>query len=134
MSDEKQATKTGSKFWWPNVSQPADALACAKTTQFIAYWIGGSYGVLAYLGGSNSNIIIGIVIAALGLGVWRNFLWAVPIISTIGIIEAGTKLALMAAVGRVSGPIIAIIVLLHSFHGLRAWLALRKQAKNAKVM
>lgn len=132
MSDEKQATKTGSKFWWPNVSEPADALACAKTTtQFIAYWIGGSYVVLGYLGGSNSNIIIGIVIVALGLGVWRNFLWAVPIVATIGIIEAVGKIAMMATVGRVSGPIIAIIVLLYSFHGWRAWLALRKQAKNS---
>ena len=131
MSDEKQATKTGSKFWWPNVSEPADALACAKTTQFIAYWIGGSYVVLGYLGGSNSDIIIGIVIAALGLGVWRNFLWAVPIVATIGIIEAVGKIAMMAIVGRVSGSIIAIIVLLYSLHGWRAWLALRKQAKNS---
>lgn len=128
---EQQQKKT--KFWWPNVSEPDGALDVAKNTQFIAYWIGGSYIVLGYLGDSHTNIIIGIFIAVLGLGVWRNFLWLVPIISTIGIIEAGSKLFLSLMVGRASGLVIAVIVIIYSFHGWRAWLALRKQAKSSAL-
>lgn len=124
---EQQEKKT--KFWWPNVSELDGALDVAKGIQFIAYWIGGSYIVLGYLGDSYTHIIIGIIVAVLGLGVWRNVLWLVPIISTIGIVEAGSKLFLSLMVGRASGLFIAVMVLIYSIHGWRAWLALRKQAK-----
>ena len=133
VSEQQRKTKNSSRFLWPNVSEPDDALDVAKGTQFIAYWIGGSYIVLGYLGDANTNIIIGIIIAALGLCVWRNILWLVPIISTIGIIEAGAKLSLLLMFGRASGLIIAGIVFLYSIHGWRSWLALRKQAKSSSV-
>lgn len=133
MTDEKKEHKADSKFWWPNVSDPVDALERAQTTQFVAYWIGGSYMVLGYLGDSNSNIIMGAVIAIFGLAIWRNFLWAVPVVATIGIVEAGTKIALLISVGRVPGMFVAAIVLFYSFHGFRAWLALRKHSQNISL-
>jgi len=133
MENEQQITKNGSGFWWPNVSKPTDALNCAKNTQFIAYYIGGSTILLGYMGGASTSIIIGIIIAALGIGLWKNLLWLVPIISTIGIIEAVGKISLMLTVGRLSGLFIASILLLYSIHGWRAWLALRKQAKKTLV-
>ena len=132
MANEKEEVKGGSKFWWPNVSTPDAALATAKGTQFIAYWIGGSYLVLGYLGSLTSNLIIGIIIAALGVGIWRNILWLVPIIATIGIIEAGSKIVLVLMAGRANGLIVAGLILLYSIHGWRAWLALRAQRRNSQ--
>ena len=131
VTNENKERKIESKFWWPNVSNSVDALESAKSTQFVAYWIGGSYLVLGYLGDLNSNIILGTVIAILGLAIWRNFLWAVPIVATIGVIEAGTKIALLISIGKASGIFVAAMLLLYSFHGFRAWLALRKHSQNS---
>lgn len=130
MTDEHEKKLDNSKAWWPNVSYPERALESAKATQFIAYWIGGSYLVMGYLGSSSVDIIVGITIGILGLAIWKNFFWAVPIAATIGVLEAGTKIALLFSVGRFTGFIIAAVVLFYSFHGFRAWLALRKQSRD----
>ena len=132
MATETGEVKDRSKFWWPNVSMPDAALATAKGTQFIAYWIVGSYLVLGYLGSLTLNMVIGIIIAALGVGIWRNILWLVPIIATIGIIEAGSKIVLVLMAGRANGLIVAGLILLYSIHGWRAWLALREQRRNSQ--
>ena len=88
--------------------------------------------VIGYIGGSNVHMIIGILIGLLGLAIWKNLLWVVPIVASIGILEAGTKLALTLSVGRFNGLIVAAVVLFYSFHGFRAWLALRKLSQNAE--
>lgn len=133
MTDEKKEHKAGSKFWWPNVSNPVEALESAQTTQIVAYWIGGSYMVMGYLRDLSSNIILGAVIAILGLAIWRKFLWAVPVVATIGIAEAGTKIAVLISAGRVPGMFVAALILICSFHGFRAWLALRKHSRNISL-
>lgn len=126
---EKKSKKKGSEFWWPDVSEPNGAMASAKATQFIAYWIGGSYIVMAYFSGINSNYIIGTICILFGIGIWRNLMWIVPIVSSIGLLEAAGKIVTVLSVGRVNGLIIGGIILIVSIHGWRGWIALRAQSK-----
>lgn len=130
MQEEKSKMEKGSQFWWPDVSKPDRAMASAKGTQFIAYWIGGSYLVMAYLSSENSNYVLGAICILLGIGIWRNLLWIVPVVSSLGVLEAGFKLVSVLSIGRVNGLIIAGMMLILSIHGWRGWLALRKQAKH----
>ena len=118
--------KKNSSFWWPSLSNLNEATETAKLCQFIAYWIGGSYLVLGYLGSDTSNIVVGIFIALMGIGILRNYFWLVPIVSSIGLLEASFKIVVVLSTGRVSGLIIAGFILIMSIHGWRAWLARRK--------
>ena len=105
-------------------------MASAKATQFIAYWIGGSYIAMAYFSGINSNYVIGTICILFGIGIWRNLMWIVPIVSSLGILEAAGKIVTVLSAGRANGLIIGGIILIVSIHGWRGWIALRKKKKN----
>tara|TARA_B100000780_G_C20955249_1_gene381135 strand:+ start:90 stop:467 length:378 start_codon:yes stop_codon:yes gene_type:complete len=118
--------KKNSSFWWPSLSNLDEATETAKLSQIIAYWIGGSYLVVGYLSSDTSSIVAGVIMALMGIGILRNYFWLVPVVSSIGLLEASFKILIVLSTGRVSGLIIAGFILIMSIHGWRAWLARRK--------